>query len=187
MRKCCKGDINLNKKRLMKLDDRIYHFLLKNRNIMPMRFVKYVAYFYTDARVRKVYLRKLGVRMGENTYGNLGFRIVSDDYKTRVIIGDNVSIAPNVVLITCSSANNGKKINKIKYVKEHLWKEDKIIIENDVWIGANVTILPGVHVGECAVIGAGSVVTKDVAPYTVVAGNPARILRKLDEEGEQMQ
>lgn len=166
---------------LKKFDDGLHHFLMKNINIMPMRFVKFIAFFYTDARVRKMYLKKLGVQMGKNTYGNLGFRLVSDDYKTRVIIGDNVSIAPNVVMIVCSSANNGNKINEIPYVKEHLWKESKIIIANDVWIGANVTILPGVHVGECSVIGAGSVVTKNVEPYTIVAGNPARILRRLDQ------
>lgn len=121
--------------------------------------------------------------MGKNTYANLGFRILSDDYKTRVIIGDNVSIAHNVVLITCSSANNGKKINEIAYVKEHLCKKDKIVIDNDVWIGANVTILPGIHIGECAIIGAGSVVTKNVEKYTIVAGNPAKLLRKLEITG----
>lgn len=167
---------------LSMFDDKMYRFFLKNVNIMPMRFVKFIAFFYTDARIRKVYLRKLGVKMGKNTYGNLGFRIVSDDYKTRVIIGDNVSIAPNVVMIACSSANNGKKINEIRYVKEKLWKQERIVVENDVWIGANVTILPGVHIGECAVIGAGSIVTKNVEPYTIVAGNPAMVLRRLDEK-----
>ena len=120
--------------------------------------------------------------MGEGTYGNLGFRIVSDDYRTRVLIGKHVSIAPNVVLIACSSANNGKKINEIPYVKEYLWKEDRIVIADDVWIGASVTILPGVSVGECSVIGAGSVVTKNVEPYTIVAGNPAKVIRRLNEK-----
>ncbi len=176
-----KGDMVLAKKVLEIIDSRLYEFLIKNANIMPMRFVKYIALFYTDARVRKIYLKRLGVKMGQNTYANMGFRIVSNDYKTRVIIGDNVSIAPNVVLIACSSANNGKKINEIAYVKNHLWKEGKIVIENDVWIGANVTILPGVRVGECAVVGAGSVVTKDVEPYAIVAGNPARVLQRLKE------
>jgi len=167
----------LKKKVFAKIDEAVYKFLLNNVNIMPMRFIKYIAFFYTDARVRKVYLRKLGVKMGKNTYGNLGLRIVSDDYNTRVIIGNNVSIAPNVTFIVCSSANNGEKINKISYVKKHLWKKDKIIIADDVWIGANVTILPGVNIGECSVIGAGSVVTKDVEPYTIVAGNPAKVLK----------
>ena len=172
----------IRKKLLTKVDDALYHLLLNDVNIMPMRLVKLVAFFYTDARVRKVYLRKLGVKMGEGTYGNLGFRIVSDDYRTRVLIGKNVSIAPNVVMIACSSANNGKKINEIRYVKEQLWKEDRIVIADDVWIGANVTILPGVSVGKCSVIGAGSVVTKNVEPYTIVAGNPARVIRRLNEK-----
>jgi acetyltransferase-like isoleucine patch superfamily enzyme len=52
-----------------------------------------------------------------------------------------------------------------------------ITVEDDVWIGANSVILPGVTVGRGAVIGAGSVVTKDVAAYTICAGNPARVLR----------
>lgn len=54
-----------------------------------------------------------------------------------------------------------------------------IFIENDVWIGFNATILKGVRIGEGAIVGACSVVTDDVPPYTIVAGNPARVVRKL--------
>ncbi len=57
----------------------------------------------------------------------------------------------------------------------------EIIIHDDVWIGLNSVILKGVTIGEGAVVGAGSVVTKDVPPYTVVAGNPARIIRELEK------
>ena len=57
------------------------------------------------------------------------------------------------------------------------------VIENDVWIGQNTLILPGVHIGDGAIIGANSVVGNDVDPYTIVAGNPARVLRKrFDDE-----
>jgi len=57
------------------------------------------------------------------------------------------------------------------------------VIGNDVWIGQNAVILPGVHVGDGAIIGANSVVGSDVAPYTIVVGNPAKVLRKrFDEE-----
>lgn len=57
------------------------------------------------------------------------------------------------------------------------------VIGNDVWIGQNALILPGVHVGDGAIIGANSVVGKDVSPYTVVAGNPARVIRnRFDDE-----
>jgi len=60
--------------------------------------------------------------------------------------------------------------------------ECPVQIEEDAWIGANSIILRGVTIGKAAVVGAGSVVTQDVPPFTVVAGNPARIIRKLDEE-----
>lgn len=57
------------------------------------------------------------------------------------------------------------------------------VVGNDVWIGQNATILPGVHIGDGAIIGMNSVVGSDVAPYTIVAGNPARIIRKrFDDE-----
>ena len=57
------------------------------------------------------------------------------------------------------------------------------VIGNDVWIGQNVTILPGVHIGDGAIIGACAVVASDVAPYTIVAGNPAKLIRKrFDDE-----
>ena len=53
-----------------------------------------------------------------------------------------------------------------------------IVVGNDVWIGQNVTVLPGVHIGDGAIIGANSVVSKDVAPYHIVGGNPIRVIRK---------
>lgn len=56
------------------------------------------------------------------------------------------------------------------------------IVGNDVWIGQNVTILPGVHIGDGAIIGANSVVSKDVEPYTIVAGNPIKAIRKRFNE-----
>ncbi|MEW5859288.1 MAG: DapH/DapD/GlmU-related protein, partial [Cyanobacteriota bacterium] len=59
-----------------------------------------------------------------------------------------------------------------------------VIIEEDVWIACNSIILRGVTIGKCSVIGAGSVVTKDVPAWTIVAGNPARIIGKVPE-GEQ--
>lgn len=57
-----------------------------------------------------------------------------------------------------------------------------ISISENVWIGANAVVLPGVSIGQHVVVGAGSVVTKDVAPYTVVAGNPARVIKQWDEK-----
>lgn len=57
----------------------------------------------------------------------------------------------------------------------------RVKIGNNVWIGSNVTILPGVEIGEGAVVGAGSVVTKNVPQYSIVAGNPAKIIKTLNK------
>jgi len=165
---------------LKRVDEIIFRFLISKKDIMPKRFVKLIANYYTDARVRKLYWEKLGVIMGENTLPNLGFQSTSNGEKL-VYIGKNVSIAPNVMLITDSCANNGEEINRIKYVKDSLTKKEKIIIEDEVWIGANVTILPGVTIGRCSIIGAGSVVTKNVEAYSIYAGIPAKKIRDLSK------
>lgn len=163
------------------IDKKVFKILENNVDKMPKRFIKLVANYYTDARIRKLYWRKMGVFMGENTFPNLGFQSTTNG-EDLVIIGDNVSIAPNVVLITDSCANNGKLINQIPYVAEILTKKDKIIIQDDAWIGANVTILPGTTIGTCSVIGAGSVVTNDVEPFCIYAGVPAKKIRQLVED-----
>lgn len=167
---------------LFKLDECIYKYLQKNVNRMPNRFIKLIANYYPDARIRKIYFRKLGVQMGENTYANLGMKIAINDVNDnpKIIIGNNVSIAPNVTFVAESVANNGKEINKIPYVKEKLTKYGMIKVEDDVWIGANVTILPDVVIGKCSVIGAGSVVVENVDAYSIYAGVPAKKIRKLD-------
>ena len=90
-------------------------------------------------------------------------------------IGDRVAIAPNVTIITSSSPERSK-LNEY-----HLARYEKVIIENDAWIGAGVIILPGVRIGEGAICGAGAVITKDVPPYTIVAGVPARVIRRLNK------
>jgi acetyltransferase-like isoleucine patch superfamily enzyme len=64
-------------------------------------------------------------------------------------------------------------------------REEPVIIEDDVWIGCNAVVLKGVRIGRGAVVGAGSVVTKSVPPYVIVAGNPARIVRELTADERQ--
>lgn len=88
----------------------------------------------------------------------------------QVYIGDNVQIAMNVSILT-----NGHDF----YERDVLTVED-VHIHEGVWIGAGATILPGITIHKNAVIGAASVVTHDVEANTVVAGNPARVIRKLD-------
>lgn len=87
-------------------------------------------------------------------------------------IGNDVFIGPKVNLIT---------INHDVYPENRSATYGRrIVIEDKVWIGINSTILPGVRIGYGAIVGAGSVVTKDVEPMTIVAGNPARVIKKIE-------
>lgn len=124
------------------IDEWIYRRLAELVDVLPMRFVKLVAHNYTDARVRKLYWRRLGLEMGEDTYANLGLTLLSDDYTPRVHIGNHVSIAANVTFVPMASANNGQEINTYPYVRDHLTKAADIVVEDEVWIGADATILP---------------------------------------------
>lgn len=171
------------KEHLELIDKMLYEFFKKNVKIMPKRLCKLIAYGYTDARIRKLYWKRLNVHMGQGTYSNPGM-LADASEKTKIIIGNNVSIAPYVTLIAESAPNNGKEILNIPYVNEKLIKSAPIIIDDDAWIGANVTILPGVHIGKCSIIGAGSVVIKDVDEYSIYAGVPAKKIRSLKEKDE---
>ncbi|GAA0727075.1 DapH/DapD/GlmU-related protein [Clostridium malenominatum] len=89
-------------------------------------------------------------------------------------IGDYVSIGPKVSIISFSHGYEDIHV-PIKLQKKKL---NKILIENNVWIGANVVITGGVKIGTGSIIGAGSVVLNDVEPYSIVAGVPARLVKK---------
>lgn len=169
---------------LFNLDNYLFDLFNKSVDIMPDRFIKLLANYYPDARIRKMYFRKLGVVMGENTFANLGMRIAINEVTKdpKIIIGNNVSIAPNVTLVADSCANNGQVINTIDYVRERLTINGKIVIEDEVWIGANVTIMPNVTIGRCSIIGSGSVVLNDVAPFSIYAGIPAKKIRTLKQK-----
>ena len=92
-----------------------------------------------------------------------------------VTIGNDVMMGPECMIYT---SNHGMERTGIPMWKQQSTETEPVVIGNDVWIGARVIILPGVHIGDGCVIGAGSVVTKDVEEYSVVAGNPAKLIRK---------
>lgn len=120
--------------------------------------------------------------LGDNVTIGVNSTFLASDAK--IIIKNNVLFGPHVFLITGNHRIDvlGKYICD---VKEKLPENDAdIVIEDDVWIGAGSIILKGVTVGEGSVIGAGSVVTKDVPPYAVVAGNPAKVIKYRFSEEE---
>jgi maltose O-acetyltransferase len=89
-------------------------------------------------------------------------------------IGDDVMIAPYVMIL-----NYGHNIDdtSVPMISQGVKYYEATVIENDVWIGARAVILPGVKIGRGSVIGAGSVVTKDVDAFSIVGGNPAKLIR----------
>jgi|CXWL01.1.fsa_nt_gi acetyltransferase-like isoleucine patch superfamily enzyme len=97
-----------------------------------------------------------------------------------VTIGNKVLISSNVFL---GDTIHGYKDVSRPVIDQPLLKRGAVRVENGAFIGINAIILPGVRIGRNAVVGAGAVVTADVPDYTVVAGNPARILRKYDPAG----
>ncbi|MDO5133276.1 MAG: DapH/DapD/GlmU-related protein [Eubacteriales bacterium] len=105
------------------------------------------------------------ISIGENVFINWNFSTVSTG---SVTIEDNVQIACNVQMLT---ANHDYEDMMVLHC-------EPIVIKKGVWIGAGSTIMGGVIVGEDAVVAAGSVVTKDVEPFTIVGGNPARVLKE---------
>lgn len=89
-------------------------------------------------------------------------------------IGDYVMMGPDCNIWTI---NHNMSQLDIPMCKQGVQKEKPVYIGDDVWIGSRVTILPGCHIGNGAVIGAGSVVTRDVPDYAIAAGNPVRVIR----------
>lgn len=118
--------------------------------------------------------------IGNNTYGDLNYIDYHDGCK--LIIGDNCSIAANVVFLM---GGEHKYDTFSTFPFESIFKEKitsfnkgDIVIENDVWIGYGATILSGVKIGVGSIIGACSLVTKDVPPYSIVGGVPAVVIKK---------
>lgn len=113
------------------------------------------------------------IEVGKNFFANYNCTILDVG---KVKIGDNCFIAPNVSIYTAGHPIHPQTRNTM-----YEYGID-MTIGNDVWIGGNSVICPGVNIGDGAVIGAGSVVTRDVPSYTVVAGNPAKVIKTITDE-----
>lgn len=108
------------------------------------------------------------INLGRNVRLGHGAHIMGE-----VTVGDDVMIAPNVVL---AGGRHGMRRNGTPMFYQSSESKGPILIGSDVWIAANSVVTDGVRIGNGAVVGAGSVVTKDVDDYTIVAGNPAKVL-----------
>lgn len=114
------------------------------------------------------------IRIGKNVFINTGCRFQDQG---GITIGNDVLIGHNVVLATLNHEEDP--------ARRHIMRAAPIVIGNTVWIGANATVVPGVTIGDGAIVAAGAVVTKDVPPNTVVGGVPARVIKKIDIHEEE--
>ena len=112
------------------------------------------------------------ISVGNNVFINYNCTLLDVG---KITIGDNCMLAPGVAIYTAGhplhpdSRNSGYEYGM------------DVTIGKNVWIGGSVVITPGVHIGDCCVIGAGSVVTKDIPAWSLAAGNPCRVIRKITE------
>lgn len=99
--------------------------------------------------------------------------------QSHIYLAHHISIAPNVSIIAGNHSSHivGKYITDYKTEDKRLKDDLPVIVDSDVWIGTNVTILNGVHVGRGCIVAAGSVVNKDTPPYSVIGGVPAKVIK----------
>lgn len=116
------------------------------------------------------------VHFGNNVYANFNFTCVDD---TDIFVGDCTMFGPNVTVATA-----GHPILPEIRAKAYQFNIP-VRIGRNCWLGAGVVVLPGVTIGDNSVIGAGSVVTKDVPPNVIAVGNPCRVLREIDEHDRE--
>lgn len=114
------------------------------------------------------------IKLGYNVFINRGGYITA---RGPITIGDNVIIGPGVII---NSGMHNYQSNDV-LIRDQGHRILPINIENDVWIGANVVIMPGVTIGEGSIIGAGAIVTSSIPAYSVAVGVPAKVIKKRGE------
>lgn len=137
---------------------------------------RWIGSFHPESRIRRLALDASGMKVGAGTHLAMGL-VVIDDYTNNVSIGERCSIGAYVTLMSATSPDNSV-LMKHPGLQSAI-KTAPISIGNDCWIGSGCIVMPGVKIGDRAVVGAGAVVTKDVLSGEVVTGIPARVVRVL--------
>ena len=147
---------------------------------MIKKIMKKIVWNIITDKKRIEILRKRGVKIGDKTYIEKNVVFGSEPYL--ISIGDNVRITSNVKFIT---HDGGMWVARNLGILENADKFGKINIGNNVNIGWNVILMPGVNVGSNCIIGAGAIVTKDIPNNSVAAGVPARVISSINEYCEK--
>jgi maltose O-acetyltransferase len=152
------------------IDDFFLRRKLARQNVVLHKGAAISGVTFLGSAIVEPYCRIIGdpmVTIGKNFYINSFCHILGE-----VTIGDDVLIGPKV---TIWGRDHGTKATELIRKQPHI--KESIDIGNDVWIGASVTILKGVKVGDGAVIGAGSLVVKDIPAYRIAVGVPAKVIK----------
>lgn len=117
------------------------------------------------------------IEVGKNFFANYNCTLLD---VAKIKIGDNCMLAPNVAIYTAGHPVHPVSRNSAyEYGKE-------VTIGDNVWLGGNTIVCPGVHIGSNVVIGAGSVVTKDIPDWSIAAGNPCKVIRSITEDDKRL-
>lgn len=125
------------------------------------------------------------IHIGDNVIINMNCTFVDNN---RIDIGSHVLIASDVKIYTATHSTDPSVRNYGPNPDPDFWCETfskPIRIEDEVWIGGGAILLPGVTIGKGSVVGAGSVVTRDIPPYSVAVGNPCRVIKKINSDGKK--
>ena len=152
---------------------------MRHFNAVKRRLFKFIAKLSPGYGLRIRLLRMSNFRIGEEVYIGEDIIIIDDvmDDTHYLTIEDRVAISPRVTFVIHTKPNWSRLADFVNS------RKGKITVRKDAWIGTGAVILPDVEIGEGAVVGANSVVTRDVAPYTVVGGVPAKEIRKISMPG----
>jgi acetyltransferase-like isoleucine patch superfamily enzyme len=165
---------------MIDLEKNIFKFVNEESSIISKRMKRFLAMYFPNAEIRRRFWMATNVILGKGTYLNPNVTIM-DDYMSEDIlleIGENCSIASGVVFAPYSKHNNSKILRELNILDQYE-KVEKILVGNDVWIGANCTIIAGAKIGNCCIIGANSMVNKTIPDYSLAYGNPVRVIKDL--------
>lgn len=147
----------------------------KRQNLLKQMFANIGENCYIEPPFRANWSGK-HIHFGNNVYANFNLTCVDD---THIYVGDNVMFAPNVVIAT------GSHPILPDLRKKGLQYNMPVKIGNNCWLGAGVIVLPGVTIGDNTVVGAGSVVNKDLPANVVAVGNPCKVIREIGERDKK--
>ena len=142
--------------------------------VILKRLLKLLVKNMPGNQLRISMLRWSGYSVGKDVYVGEDLLIIDEPSdRGMVSIGDRVAISPRVTLVVSSRPNFSRTAPYVPV------RHSQIIIGSDVWLGTGTVVLPGIKIGEGAVVAANSVVTKDVESYTIVGGSPATYIRDV--------